>query len=88
VLTLDLVGFSDSELSQAVAEHCSQLGTVTEVTIYRASTSHARPLALVRMSDVAHGSQLAATLGDAILGNAVLIQLQQEARVPSFLRRC
>lgn len=88
MLTLDLVGYSDAELMQAVAEHCAQVGAVTEVTIYRASTPNARPIALVEMSDVAEGSQLAATLGDAILGNAVLIQLQQEARVPSFLRRC
>jgi len=87
MLTLDLVGYSDAELKQAIAEHCAQLGVVTEVTIYRAAAPQERPFALVRMAGVDEVSRLAATFGDATLGNAVLIQLQQEARVPSFLRR-
>lgn len=87
MLTLDLVGYTDAELKQAIAEHCARLGAVAEVTIYRAAAPHARPFALVRMSAVDEVSRLAATFGDATLGNAVLIQLQQEARVPSFLRR-
>lgn len=87
MLTLDLIGFSDAELEQTIAEHCAQLGAVTEVTIYRSAAPQARPIALVKMSGVDEVSQLAAVLGDATLGNAVLIQLQQEARVPSFLRR-
>jgi hypothetical protein len=87
MLTLDLIGYSDAELKQLIAEHCAQLGAVTDVTIYRAAAPHARPLALVKMAGAEEVSRLAATFGDATLGNAVLIQLQQEARVPSFLRR-
>lgn len=87
MLTLDLVGYSDAELKQTIADHCGQLGAVMEVTIYRAATPQHRPLALVKMSDADEVSRLAATFGDATLGNAVVIQLQQEARVPSFLRR-
>ncbi len=87
MLTLDLVGYSDTELEQAIAEHCAQLGAVAEVTIYRSSAPRAKPIALVKMSGEEAVDQLAATLGDATLGNAVLIQLQQEARVPAFLRR-
>ena len=87
MLTLDLIGYSDAELKKLIAEHCAQLGAVVDVTIYRAAAPHARPLALVKMAGAEDVSRLAATFGDATLGNVVLIQLQQEARVPSFLRR-
>ena len=87
MLSLDLTGLSEGELAGAVAARCAPSGKVAATIIYRAVDAAARPFALVEMSTAAEVSRLAAALGDAILGGAVLIQLEQEVRVPAFLRR-
>ena len=87
MLSVDLTGLSELELNQAVRARCAQVGKVTATTIYRADDAQAWPLALVEMSNATELSRLASELGDAILGNAVLIQLAPELRVPDFLRR-
>ena len=87
MLSVDLTGLSEFELNQAVRARCAQVGNVAATTIYRADDAQAWPFALVEMSNAAESSRLASELGDAVLGNAVLIQLQPEVRVPEFLRR-
>ena len=87
MLSVDLTGLSEMELNQAVRARCAKIGKVTATTIYRADDAQAWPLALVEMSNAAETSRLASELGEAILGNAVLIQLAPEVHVPDFLRR-
>ena len=87
MLNVDLIGMSDAELKQAVKMCCARAGTVISTIVYRAMEADASPLALVEMSNATESSLLASEYGDAMLGNAVLIKLQQEARVPAFLRR-
>jgi hypothetical protein len=87
MLSVDLTGLSDVELQQVIKERCTHAGRVASLTVYRAMDADAWPLVLVEMSNAAESSQLAHELGDATLGNAVVIQLQQAVRVPAFLRR-
>jgi hypothetical protein len=87
MLSVDIVGLSDAELKQVVKQCCGLTGTVISAIVYRAIDAQAWPLALVEMSNASESSRLATELGDAIMGNAVLIRLQQKVRVPAFLRR-
>ena len=87
MLSVDILGLSDAELKQAVKQHCARAGTVISMIVYRAMDAEAWPLVLVEMSTATESSRLASESGDAILGNAVIIKLQQEVRVPAFLRR-
>jgi hypothetical protein len=87
MLSVDLTGLSESELNQAVRARCAHAGKVTATTIYRADDAQAWPFALVEMSNASELSRLASELGEAVIGNAVLIQLAPEVRVPDFLRR-
>jgi hypothetical protein len=87
MLSIDILGLSDTELKQTIKRRCARMGTVISTLVYRAMEADAWPLALVEMSTATESSRLASEFGDAILGNAVLIKLQQEVRVPEFLRR-
>ncbi len=87
MLSVDILGLSDDVLKHTIKGCCARSGTVISTLVYRAMESNAWPLALVEMSTATESARLAAEFGDAILGNAVLVKLQQEVRVPDFLRR-
>jgi hypothetical protein len=87
MLSVDILGLSDAELKQTIRRRCARAGTVISTLVYRAMEAEAWPLALVEMSTATESSRLASEFGDAILGGAVVIKLQQEVRVPAFLRR-
>jgi hypothetical protein len=87
MLSVDRMGLPAAELGQVIAARCAQSGKVAKTVIYRATDDESWPFALVEMSSAAEVSSLASAFGDAMSGGTVLIQLQQEVRVPAFLRR-
>ena len=73
MLRVNASRLSQTELRHAVSARCSQFGNVSRVKI---SVADGCTVAMVRMSKAAETSRLLASLGEAMVGNAVFIWLE------------
>jgi hypothetical protein len=78
MLKLDLAGLPDAEIKTLVAERCSGLGSVCEVSVYRPFLPDEFPFALVDMSSPVEVERVTQKIGDFIFGRAALVKLAQE----------
>lgn len=76
MLTIDLASWSEKELEDTVASHCSLHGAVKNLRIYQAASPLARPFALVDMETAEQAESLAAAYGRRRMGNSVVIVLR------------
>ena len=80
---IDMAGWSEKELEDALARHCSLHGTVKKLRIYPARGTLARPFALVDMETAAQAESLASAFGRRTLGNSVVIVLGRDSQLPA-----
>ena len=76
MIKLDLAKLSPEELETIVTWRCAEFGPVSQVVIMHDSL-HPFALALVLMQDPVGALAVLRGLGDAMLGRAVVINLEQ-----------
>lgn len=75
MLRLNATALSETELSNAVAAHCSRFGSVLSVKVV-APPERDYTVASVQMSNSTETSKLLESLGDAKVGEVVIIWIE------------
>ena len=80
MLSLDIAGMPDQEISNTLCECCSRFGSVVTVAVFRAEHGESFPFALVEMSGPDEVQQVVHAVGDLTFGGSALIKLRQIPR--------
>ncbi|MBI4206057.1 MAG: hypothetical protein HY527_13635 [Betaproteobacteria bacterium] len=81
MLTIDMVGLSETDIEKIVADRCSRYGRIANVRVVRSTAAAGFAVALVRMATARTLDRLVAQVGAVKARSTAIIRLEQESRL-------
>lgn len=81
MLTIDMVGLSETDIEKIVADRCSRYGRIANVRVVRSAGAAGFAVALVRMATARTLDRLVARVGAVKARSTAIIRLEQESRL-------